>query len=267
MSFGRFCPDCGFAAILAALAACGGAEKTIRSDVCAGGQRGYGSSRPRRRARPAPLLLLIGSREKPPQFRRRPTRCSRRRGLERHITSGIDKVTMVNLDTGKAIDLPIQRSLAVLAVASPDGSQCLVIDRTGERHLRAQLRCARVRCSPNGLRRAPASTRAATPAACPVPGLKMIQTGDHIAWKRDGSGAIVSIGGVGVFVADDKLKMTGSDRGAESDGNGRRLVAVGAIDRHRFVGWFTSVGSADDGQRAIAGRPRHLGSGPARGRR
>jgi hypothetical protein len=38
--------------------------------------------------------------------------------------------------------------------------------------------------------------------------MKVIQTGDHIAWKKDGSGAIVSVGGVGVYLADDKLNMT-----------------------------------------------------------
>ena len=47
------------------------------------------------------------------------------------ITSGIDRVSIVNLDNGKARDLPIERSSAVLAVASPDGSRCMVIDRSG----------------------------------------------------------------------------------------------------------------------------------------
>ena len=123
------------------------------------------------------------------------------------IASGIDQVTIVNLDNGKAHDLPVRRSSAVLAVAAPDGSQCLVIDRSGmtvEVRLYGREGKELARWSP----KSSATPVAATPETTAAPGPKIIQTGDHIAWKKDGSGAIVSIGGVGIFLADNKLKMT-----------------------------------------------------------
>jgi hypothetical protein len=123
------------------------------------------------------------------------------------IASGIDQVTIVNLDNGKAHDLPVRRSSAVLAVAAPDGSQCLVIDRSGttvEVRLYGREGKELASWSPKSA----ATPVAATPEPTAAPGPKIIQTGDHIAWKKDGSGAIVSVGGVGIFLTDDKLKMT-----------------------------------------------------------
>jgi hypothetical protein len=123
------------------------------------------------------------------------------------IASGIDQVSIVNLDNGKARDLPVQRSSAVLAVAAPDGSRCLVIDRSGSAvALRLYGREGKELASWSP--KISATPVAATPETSAPPSLKLIQTGDHIAWTRDGSAAIVSVSGVGVFLADNRLKMT-----------------------------------------------------------
>ena len=206
MRFGRFSRLLAFTVVLAALAACGGGEDDSNRTFAP--EASGGTVAPTETPGPTPTAPPVD--RQPGEAAAVPTASDslfKETGPRTAITSGIDKVSIVNLDNGKAFDLPIQRSLAVLAVASPDGSQCLVIDRTGSAiSVRNYGREGKVLAewSP----KSSASTRAATPAASPVPGLKMIQTGDHIAWKRDGSGAIVSIGGVGVFVADDKLKVT-----------------------------------------------------------
>jgi hypothetical protein len=123
------------------------------------------------------------------------------------IASGLDQVSIVNMDNGKARDLPIQRSSAVLAVAAPDGSRCLVIDRSGTTAaLRLYDRGGKEIASWSP--KQSATPVAATPEISAAPNGKVIQAGDHIAWKRDGSAAIVSVSGVGVFLADDTLKLT-----------------------------------------------------------
>jgi hypothetical protein len=122
-------------------------------------------------------------------------------GAAQAITGGIDEVAIVTVGSGKARKLPIARQASVLAVAAPDGSACLVIDRS-----RSRLSVRRYKA--DGSLQAEWSPPAlATPQASPVTQANVIQTGDEIAWKPDSSGAAIAIVGVGVFVTDADLKM------------------------------------------------------------
>ena len=107
-----------------------------------------------------------------------------------------------SLATGKAQNVPVRRGSSVLAAAAPNGSACLVIDRTsGTVAVRLYL--------PDGSLVATWSPKPshATPVASPVAQSNTIGTGDEIVSKPDSSGAAVAIAGVGVFVADSGLKM------------------------------------------------------------
>jgi hypothetical protein len=123
------------------------------------------------------------------------------------LASGVDRVTVVQLDSGKATELPVRRSSSILAVVAPDGSRCLVINRSGGR-VSVRMYGANGTETASWSPKSHAATPVASPIASPVAGTSSIMTGDRIAWKRDGSGAVIAVAGVGVFVADAKLKMT-----------------------------------------------------------
>ena len=139
MRFGRFSRLLAFTVVLAALAACGGGEDDSNRTFAP--EASGGTVAPTETPGPTPTAPPVD--RQPGEAAAVPTASDslfKETGPRTAITSGIDKVSIVNLDNGKAFDLPIQRSLAVLAVASPDGSQCLVIDRTASAICRAQLR-------------------------------------------------------------------------------------------------------------------------------
>jgi hypothetical protein len=123
------------------------------------------------------------------------------------IASGLDRVTVVQLDSGKTTDLPVRRSSAILAVAAPDGSRCLVIDRSGGR-VSVRMYGTDGKETASWSPKSSTATPVASPIATPAAGTSSIMTGDRIVWKRDGSGAVIAVSGVGVFVADAKLKLT-----------------------------------------------------------
>jgi hypothetical protein len=162
------------------------------------------------------------------------------------LTSGVDRVTVVHLDSGKATDLPVRRTSAILAAAAPDGSRCLVIDRSGG-HVSVRMYGAGGKETASWSPKSRAATVVASPIASPTPGASSILTGDRIAWKRDGSGAVIAVSGVGVFVADAKLKMTpltvGQQRAvtAVAWSPSEESIAVGAWDAQRQAASIVTV--------------------------
>jgi hypothetical protein len=123
-------------------------------------------------------------------------------GSAEAITSGAEAISIVTVQTGRARNLPIRRSPSILAVAAPDGSTCLILDRSA-----AVPSVQLYRADGTLVAKWSPKPVSATPQASPTAQSREIETGDEVAWKQDSSGVTIAISGVGVFVADKELKM------------------------------------------------------------
>ena len=126
------------------------------------------------------------------------------------ITSGLQAISIVQIENGNTEVLPLPRGTSTVAQVSPDGSRCLVIDRS-EGEIAVRLFDADGSVIAEWT---PESN--ATPEASPVLRAAATQTGDRIAWLPDGTQAALALSGLGVFVADTDLKMREIDTGSSA---------------------------------------------------
>ena len=118
------------------------------------------------------------------------------------VVSGLNELSVVDVDSGEATPLSVQRSSAILVTVSPDGQLTLIIDRTnGQLELRL--------LNAKGDQTAGWSpSNDQSPVATPTSAQAVNQTGDRVAWTKDSSHAAFWIAGVGLFVADRDLQVS-----------------------------------------------------------
>lgn len=185
--------------LMGALAACGDEESDRTFAPETGGAGLVSTSTPMPTSTVPPLDRQPGE---SPGESDDPSKLFQQTGSAEVMTAGWEDVSLVTVPSGKSRDLPVRRGPSILAVAAPDGTACLVLDRS------ESLPSVRLYRGDGSLvaRWSPKVTRA-TPQASPSPGSRMIVTGDEISWKQDGTGAVIAIAGEGVFVTDKELNV------------------------------------------------------------
>jgi hypothetical protein len=181
------------------LAACGSDEKDERS-----------FAPETRDGTAAPTETSAPTKTPPPQNRQpgegsasmvNPADLFNQTGKTRFVVSGIATWAVVDLETGDARELEGGRGRGTLAVTTADGSGTIEIDRSSEPVT------VRLFAADGSETRSWRAEESGSPEASPVAAGDTIRIGDSISWNQDGTAAVISIAGLGVFLADEELKM------------------------------------------------------------